>query len=126
MLGQNGFFIFSVEQQNKDDKINKENTDKVSFWLETMNVPYKEVLGHYKGSNEASFVVASKYEDIVHELANGYNQESILYVDAKSNATLEYLNGEKVKLGKFEVVDSPKGLEGFTYDAINEVYYACK
>jgi hypothetical protein len=126
MLGNTGFFIFSVEQAGESDKTNKANTDKISFYLECRGIPFKEVIGHYKGSNETSFVVDQKHENEVQSLAKQYNQESILYVDALGNATLEYLDGNKVKLGKFEVVDSPKGLDSFTFDPINEVYYAAK
>lgn len=129
MLGSNGFFIFSTDCIDKDLSTNKYNYDRAIISLIKLDINFKLVDGFYKYEDrrsikENSFVVGAKHENLVLKLAKAHNQESVLYVDGMGNASLFYLKGKIIKLGKFKQVSGDQDLEAYTYDASTDTYWA--
>jgi len=126
----NNIIIFSVFQKDVSEDANYMNTIKVESMLKRTNIPFKAVQGVYKGTKEESFIIDLKYINAAMELARHYNQESILVIDANSNATLKYMPvtvESDSYLGIFqEVLESTaKTLDAYTYDIETGTYYAC-
>lgn len=125
MLNTNQFFIFAADSKNDY------RTPQLRNDLRSRNIGFKEVSGAYTHDDgtqvsEKSFIVLAKYENEVLELAKKYEQESVLFVDSKSNASLIYTDGSNrfEKLGKFQKVNSLDGLMAWTYDKETDTSYS--
>jgi len=125
MLNNKQFIIFSAEQYKLDVNDNALNTLSVVSVLKDHNVKYTSVLGKYKGVGEISFKVDAKHENLILELARLYNQHSILFVDSKDNAILQYLSGSIERIGRFREVSKCQAYGLDAYSFINNKYFAC-
>lgn len=129
MLGNNQFFIFSAELTTNSETENRIATNLASKILDQNDITYKKIDGCYKDVTEQSFLVNAKHENVVMEIAQAANQESVLFVDSMSNATLYYMDGRKPeKLGKFSEVSRDEAIDnlGFSRDVLTNKYYICK
>jgi hypothetical protein len=129
MIGGNGFLIFSVYNINEIPSLNYKNSLEVENFLQNLGIAFKVVKGCYKGQVENSYVVSSKHETKILELAADYNQESILQVDAVKNSSLRFLrDGSIERLGKFVKVEKEEALEldNYTYDFHTSSYFVVK
>jgi len=132
MLGNKGFFVFSVSHKDDSAAHNEFRTGNTIEQLLRADIPFKTVKGVYKGFKETSFVVPAKHEKVVLELATSSNQESILFVNGKSQASLYFIDGDGgflvEKLGTFTEVPREAALESdnYTFDDVEEIYYMVK
>jgi molybdopterin-guanine dinucleotide biosynthesis protein A len=125
MRSNNQYFIFSGEYYKNTDAENATATQIISQGLKAAGIPFKEAVGAYKGVKEFSFVVPARFESQVLEIARAFNQESVLFIDSMSNASLQYLDGDKIeRIGRFTQVNSPQGLEAWSM--IDGRFYTCK
>ncbi len=129
-LELNPIIIFSVFNKGLGDtNLVRHQSVKTTFLLE--GITFKEVVGHYKGYDELSLVIADtpKNRELVLTIAKESTQESILIRDNQGFATLIYLANNKSEfLGQFSQVyeSEAKRLESWTYDIENKQYYAIK
>lgn len=130
MLGNKQFFIFSAELSTNTDEQNHKNNMCLIAALKSLKIPFKSLEGMYQGTIEKSYLVEAKHEDLILAFAEVYDQESILFVDALSNASLIYLGRDnpEVKLGKFKQVAylEALGRENYTRDVYNNTYWTVK
>lgn len=71
--------IFSVFDNNKSKAYNETNHDHVRARLSNWpDITYVEATGKYKGYAERSFITSMDHLDYVVDLANEFNQETIL------------------------------------------------
>jgi len=114
---QNQFYIFSASLSVLDAIENQRRTSEVISLLDGAGVKYRLVAGCYDNTEEISFVVGAKWDDMVHYLAREYNQESVLFVDVCNNATLIYNDQGKIqRLGKFQRTEDVTGCNAYTMD----------
>ncbi len=122
------FLLISAEVSYLTKETCKERTNSLKEMLNTLNLSYKQVVGHYYGSAEISFMVPvdSKLaaEIITERMFNRFEQESTLYVDAKRNAEL-WFDGHNQSIGKFHATPPAlaKQCQSYTQDGDN--YYTC-
>ena len=129
MIGNKGFLIFSVFSTKNDHLLNNINSNKNEDILQDLNIPFKRVKGCYKGILEFSYVISNKYENEVLQIAQDFNQESILQVDELGNSILRYIKNNSIeKIGKFIEVDKIIALKenSYTYDFTTCKYYIIK
>lgn len=126
-----GFIILSAELTGHH--LNESRTQDLRSRLKAgrlgKSINFVECNGVYKGTKEKSFMVeVENHYDFMWTcgVARSYNQESILMVDKRNQASLFYLESKKVeKLGTFHKI--PKSVAD-TLDAYTETkdgYYAC-
>ena len=92
----------------------------------------KQVRGCYKGAKEVAFVVYCKDRDALIDLAETYNQESILFLDSSRRATLFFIDPRHPDgteyIGRFQEVPIEEALaaEAYTFDISQNSYYIVK
>jgi len=118
MQNTKSYIIFSPEFYENTESQNQAAIEQLKETLRTNKIHYKEANGMYKGVKETSFIVGSEHETLVLELANKYNQHSVLYFQPNGDASLRILETNKVTpIGKLKAVDKETALnnhEGFT------------
>ena len=107
---------------------NARATCELAADLALAGIPFREVVGVYKGVREASFVTWPESDDHSAQLlalAVSYGQESILHVHPDRTAELEYVNGARRVIGQFQQVSEAEA-EGIdhTHDEENGAFYA--
>ena len=122
MLGNNQFFILG---SNSGD-IN--HTNAIIDQLNQSEIPFHLVIGNCKGERENSFIVHAKHETKLIKIAKEFSQNSILFVDAKNNASLISIDNNNVrKLGKFQLIKFAKialnQIDYYTYDPVLNQYW---
>jgi hypothetical protein len=121
--------IFSVYKAGLIDSENERNHENAKKTLASWKIPYKELIGCYKKSQEKSFLVFDNLQNMVniYELVRLNNQESILLLDENRNAELVYIadNPKREKLGKFKAVDkeTAEKKDNFTFDPEYKTYW---
>lgn len=89
----------------------------VRAMLETERVPYKPVVGCYKGKTENSMVIPGAYRKRVMQLAHAHHQESVLHLDANRVAHLIYMDGRPDEtLGRWREVAPGEEPDAWTLD----------
>ena len=86
------FFILSASCSDFRDEDNALRTREMEDELRFSLLLYKKVQGVYKGVPEDSFLVVVDDTAGILELANSYNQESVLHVSPMREAALIYLS----------------------------------
>ena len=119
--------IISAEKAGLTEGDNLQRTYSLKEDLEALGLPYKAVLGMFEGTKEQSFVVVIKDHNqlfILSDLAEKYNQDSILYRNEYEDTYL--LDGFNMKyIGKFVQVPEyvAKRKPTYTHDMTNNSYY---
>lgn len=127
--------IFSAWRSTNDLIANMEASEKARQELIELNIMNLEGVGSYqehqaeRPTQEVSHVALCadlKEVNKVRRLARELNQDSVLLIDSLGRATLDFLNGSMVQLGRFERVtkETAKAEEHYTY--IAGTYYICK
>lgn len=119
------YLIFSVYQGTDLDQL---NTEHIKHFLNKLSIPFRQLIGSYKGKSEESFLVDSQYYDTVIEIVSDYNQESILNVQTSStcsDAFLDFIVGDTEYLGEFGQISQSEAvkLDGYTLDPITGIYW---
>lgn len=126
----NKFYIFSTFKSDLPREVNLGAHENVKQYLEAINIPFKEVQGFYKNTEELSIVVIGDHESLVQDLASQYGQESYLFVDQHGFSTLHKPNGEHLEsLGVFteaKTMDEIVTLDSYTYSPETKQFYYCK
>ena len=133
MFNEGHMVILSAELANKSTYWNKVNTDtmrmKLSMGRLGKSFQVIEAQGVYKGTKENSFIVKveNKYDVMwLTNLAKQFNQESILYIDARNQASLYYIESKtREKLGIFHKVPKSVADNLDAYTMTESGYYAC-
>lgn len=122
--------IFSAFRSELSEATNEYHHLEAMEVLRDNGIRFKEVLGVYKGVSEKSIVVVLDSVSQLHipiGIANRYNQESVLILDADTRkANLYYLkSGQSESIGVFEAVSESeaKSRDAYTFDHVNNVYY---
>lgn len=89
----NNKILFSVYQYDESNEVNINNTKTVEGLFKLSNIPFKLVLGVYKGISEETFMIDLKWQNEAFRVASLYNQESILIVQDMIGK-LHFLKGE--------------------------------
>lgn len=88
------FYVFSVQRSELSEEENRGRVGFVRTWLKRAGIRAYPVVGRYKGEEESSFIVfdntpgSDEMRRHVLNIANLYEQESILHVDANGLAYL--------------------------------------
>lgn len=138
-IGGTSYAIFSVDRAGDTNLV--EVTSRRHAVLAYMNkagIPFKTVLGCYKGAQEVSFVVSADDAEAIGEAGFLKDQETILELgpcDARDRrpARLIALNPhgcggtEQCQLGLFQEVpeSTAKAQDGYSYDPTTGKYFAC-
>ena len=121
--------FISAENEKYDSEWNGVLTRRLGEELKEL-FPTKEVTGCYKGTVETSYMVGVRQKDIATllDIAERYEQESILFRDANKDCQLLFVRGQGERLGQMVKVDESvaKELENYTYDDETGDYYAIK
>lgn len=127
--------LISAELAHNEARDNSLLTAELEDDLINSRLPFKRVLGAYYGREERTFAVvlstdsevADKQYARLLELANQYNQESILYLSRDRHATLHYTkpNTPRTALGRFKPVSKEHALQchSWTYDVDQDTYF---
>lgn len=97
--------IFSAEDEHKTKQTNSQSTQRLQRLLDNMRIPYKKVIGSYKGQLEYSFITHAQYlPDLRYVIYGLFEQESILYIDKQNDCKLIFDDKADVKLGKLQKI----------------------
>lgn len=104
---------------------NLEDFETLKVWLNSLSIPFKELIGRYKGTDEHSLLISSEHRRVVDAIVRDYNQESYLELYHDGFAELVYRNGSREKLGYLKQVtpEHAKTLDAFSFDPIENQYY---
>lgn len=92
--------LFSGERSGLSPEQNAQRMRALREELEDRGIPYRDTVGRYEGTDEASVMVPAEYRDEVRELARDLKQESILEVDETGHGSLWFTEtGETEPLG---------------------------
>lgn len=123
--------IISAELSTLDSEENGQRTAalKVDLIKAFGSKSIKQVRGCYKGVKEVAFVVSGDRSKLI-DLADIYNQESILALDTARNAALIFTDimWADEPLGRFQAVPIEEALaaEAYTFDISQNTYYVVK
>lgn len=107
------------EGDSVSKKENKRQNKQLAMDLEGLGFGFVQVGGHYSGVVEESYCVINYEEDTdffvscLSELANKYDQDSILVVPKGADAYLLKHNGSKIPIG-FDIHVVGKAIEDYT------------
>lgn len=106
---------------------NLKRTNTLRLRLQREGYSFKEALGRFQGVDETSFVVNSNDTDSLLDIANKYDQISILLVDDISrDAYLVDSNGKSCYVGIFQLSNRDEALANEAFTMINEAFYVIK
>lgn len=115
---ESSFAIISAERDDLTTEENAARTIKLAERLEAEGVPIISAEGMYKGSGEASFIIATTEPallDKARNIAKEFGQESILIVDQNRSSRFEYTKDKSLEeLGVFQEVSSVEGVDAYT------------
>jgi hypothetical protein len=123
------FTIISAELSTLGKFENDANTVNLTKFLIANELDFKRAEGCYKGTSEVSFIVDTPNVQVFNKLfkaaKNIFDQESILYVDEKSQGHLMFTkNYDMEHLGTFTQVN-PKRIEELeAYTIVDNTLYA--
>lgn len=119
--------IISAEHSSQTIQGNKLRTQTLSDCIDDIGLISNLATGVYKGVEETSFVVLIKDQveiDALKDFAfKTFDQESILYQDANSEAYLFFKDGTTKQLGRMQLVDKTVALQKDNYTLMNGNYY---
>lgn len=120
--------IFSVYQASLDEGVNFLNSQTVSALMRIQGLPFKEVIGYYKGNKEVSFVCDDFWIGEAKAYALKYNQESVLVIEGDGKTFLEYLpltTNSAEFVGYFREVPKEHAItcKSYTYDPATQKYF---
>jgi hypothetical protein len=119
--------IFSTELVGLNSSQVKNRNDAALTSLTRKGIRFAQGFGSYKGNKESNFVCLIDNQSQINDIkiiAEFFNQESILLVDANQRAVL--LNGQvgtRTSLGRLIQVDKARALQEFNYTELNGSYY---
>ena len=121
------FFIVSAFKGDVNDV---DNSIKLEHELTAMNLPFKTLIGSWKGQTELSYLVIT---DTIKEarsfgiaLADLFDQEAFVVVDSDRNGTLIPHYGESTNLGKLVLTDKKLIGDNWSRCPITDKYYTFK
>jgi hypothetical protein len=123
--------ILSAELSTKDDEYNKQVTKTLHGFLNKNKIPFKELVGHYKGHNESSVLIelSDKFNlRQANDLSQWYDQECLMILDEDRNAII-YNETDygltQVPLGKLKAITPKQAqkLDAWSYCPLNDQYY---
>jgi hypothetical protein len=119
--------IFSGYDSRNSKLVNRTEHKRIRRVLEISEIPYKQVIGVYRGSREKSFIIADTPDNrkLCHDLCVQNNQDSFAVQDQWGVLTLQYLSGGFEVLGKYESSSykPPKYYDSYTYDPATKTYF---
>lgn len=119
--------IFSGELADLSPEQNDIRTEELEATLEANGIPFKTVIGQYKGNAESSFVVPASYREQIVRLAKAFRQECILESSSNRDTFSTCLStGRTEYLGVLKSVSraEAKRNDSFTYDPHTNVYWS--
>ena len=121
------FFIVSAFKGDANDV---DRSIKLEHELTTMNLPFKTLIGSWKGQTELSYLVIT---DTIKEarsfgiaLADLFDQEAFVVVDSDRNGTLIPHYGKSTNLGKLVLTDKKLIGDNWSRCPITDKYYTFK
>lgn len=127
--------IFSAWRSTNNLIANMEASEKARISLIEHDIMNVEGVGSYqehqaeKPTQEVSHIaLCGSLKDVnkVRRLARELEQDSVLLVDNLGRATLDFLNGSMVQLGRFTEVSKEVAQAEEHYTYIAGTYYICK
>lgn len=121
--------IMSASVSTLPDEVNMSQSFALKVSLEHVALPFKKVLGSYKGVTEASVVIPlspwSPELPIILQLARDFHQESVLYLDETRRASLLFGNGQSIPIGHFHTVSKAVAMasDAYTYDPATKLFW---
>ena len=121
--------ILSAELSTLDDKINRQRTTTMHGFLEKNKIPFKELIGFYKGHRESSVLIelTDKFDfKACQNIAEWYDQETILELDESRNAILCDVGFHfGTPIGKLKAISFKQAqkLDAWSYCPMNDQYY---
>ena len=126
----NQVIILSGELSDLSLEENMHRSIRLGRMIKDLEMPFKSVLGCYKGKRESSFMVVIKNIDEIETLKSfaflNFNQESILYQDSNGLCYLEYRDGTCERIGKFEEVKASECENFDAYTKVDDKVYIIK
>ena len=120
--------FISAELSTKTNEENKVNTAILRGTLKIEGYVFQEIIGVYKGSEEVSFMVEAKNDEVIDKLKKlafgNYKQESIGILSEDSSFLLEYSSGKLQSLGYLQHVPSKRVEELDSYSVIGGYIYS--
>lgn len=100
--------------------------ESLKGWLKVLDVPFKELVGRYKGVDERSVLISSEHRQLVDAIVRDWNQESYLELYYDGFAELVFNNGSRERIGYIKPVsaDEASKLDAFTLDVESGQHYA--
>lgn len=119
--------IISAERSDCGAVENDQRTRILKGCVTDINLPFSEALGVYKGKEEISLVVLVKNQHDIDALKGfafkNFDQESILYTDANSEAYLFFNDGKTEQLGRLLQVPKEQAIKQDNFTILNDEYY---
>lgn len=122
-------YIFSVTKDDHGTLSEYIKSNKVFVTLTKLDIDFKFLNGHYKGSDEVSILVAANdtTKELVTEICKDYKQDCFLFLDEDRNSFyIEPDSQKSVYIGKFKSINKMalKGLDYWTFDPEGNTYWA--
>lgn len=119
--------ILSAERTGLERAENERRTEFLKGFITDINLPFEEAVGVYNGSYETSLVVLVRDQAEIDALKGfafqNFDQESVLYTDANSEAYLLFNNGTSKQLGRLTQVPKEVALRQDSFTVLNGEYY---
>lgn len=119
-------FFISAESKRWDAKTNEMLTTEMREYLLNLKIPFVEMIGFYKGSEEVSFMIIGwEHEHHVKYLKGYYEQDCYMMVDSNRFASLHYAHNNQYILGKFREITKEQAdkSDSYTWDFLNNKFY---
>lgn len=114
--------IYSTFTEKESMKENIRFFKAYTGYLKKIKRSFKVVKGSYKGVKELSLVTDQNLMTLK-LILEARNQESALLLDNENNASLIYINGSKMSLGKLKQVDRTLALTKEGWSRIDGKYF---
>ncbi len=127
--GRKSIVILSAELATSTKEANAFRTDALQDELEDRDFAYKIADGFYFGKGEVAFIVEVEDDhrfDLILDMADFFNQESVLHIDRARNAQLIFLHqrwSKMLPLGKLTAVSKEIALQNECYTLSDGVYF---
>ena len=119
--------ILSASRPEHSFEGNRQRTENLKAELEAAGISFREGVGFFQGSTEASFVTIIKdnsdYEKVIDLAFEKFDQDSILYQDANQEAYLVENTNETTRLGVLQEVTEKVATEKGAYTKLGDKFY---
>jgi len=116
--------------KGKDKLLDAYNTDILRNRLKQLKIPFKTVLGCYKGESEYSVLCVVDHESQVAILKDTafqmFNQESVLIRDQDSSAHLVFRDDTREYVGQFVSVPKDIAIRSDSYTLDKNTYWVTR